>query len=354
MESIAGQGILRELAEWHPEGGVVSVYVQIDPGDRSEGWRIKLRHAVEDLEPEARGRVFAHFPDEQSLSHGRAQVGFIELGGRQREIWHSFQLDLPKTSATQSPNPCLAPLVELLDDGWPIGVVVITLEIVRVLETAMGETSELDGWELEITSLDWRERKARSRSADVGTGASASGRDQYRQRLDHNRARFLKEAGELIASRYGDRDWRNVVLIGETDRPQLLAKGLGPLAERVHEINQDLVGAPLPELEARIAEEIEHLNRSREERLVARLREAIGSTPGAALGPEAVLESAREGRVHQVLIDAQRDWEQRDGVTLDEVLIDAALATAAQVTPVEGLAASALAEHGGVAAFLRY
>lgn len=354
MESLAGQEILRELATWQPEGDVVSAYVVVDPADRSEGWRTELRHQLEELPAEAQDRVLARFPADAALPHGRTQVGFVELGGHQREIWHGFQLELGRTRVGCGASPCLAPLVKLVDDGWPNGVVLVSLEVVRVLETALGETEELDGWELEITSLDWRERKAPARSADAGTGSSSSGHDQYQQRLDHNRERFLKEAGRLIQQRYANRDWRSVIVIGEGDRPQLLAKGLGPMAESVHEIHQDLIRAPMGDLVDRIAEEVENLNRSREEGLVARLREAIGAEPGAALGPDEVLETAREGRAHLVLLDGDREWEQRDATTLDELLIEAALATSAQVIPIEGLAARALAEHDGAAAILRY
>ena len=353
MDSIAGQEILRELAEWEPEGGVVSAYVAVDPADRSEGWRTELRHQLASLDDAAAERVLRHFP-EDGAPHGRAHAGFIELGGRRREIWHAFQLDLARTRVTRSQRPCLAPLVELVDDGWPVGVVLVALETVRVLELALGEVTELDGWELEITSLDWRERRAPALSAAIGTRSSASGHDQYRQRLDHNRERFLKQAGELIASGHGERAWRSLIVFGEGDRPRLLAKGLGQLAERVHEVNQDLIRVGVSELTPRLAEELEHLNRSREEQLTARLNEAIGSGPGAALGPDEVLESAREGRAHQILYDGEREWEQRDGRTLDELLIEAALATSALITPVEGLAATALAVHDGAAAILRY
>jgi hypothetical protein len=354
MDSVTGQEILRELAEWEPEGDVVSAYVKIDPGDRSEGWRIELRHALADLDAAAGERVLEHFPDEAALPTGRAHAGFIELGGRERELWYDFQLELQRTWVASAGRPYLAPLVELVDDGWQVGVVLVALERVRVLEWALGETSELADWELEITSLDWRERKAGHGTADAGAASSASGHDQYRERLDHNRERFLKEAGGLVQSRYGDRDWRSLIVIGETDRPEFLAKGLGPLRERVHEVHEDLIGAGTAELETRLAEELEHLNRSREEQLVARLNEAIGTKAGAALGPDEVLESVREGRASEVLYDGDREWDERDGVPLDELLIEAALATSAHITPVEGTAAEALAAHDGAAAILRY
>jgi hypothetical protein len=355
MESGNGRRLLRELSGWGPEGGVVSAYVAIDPADRSEGWRIDLKNQLGGCDPAAAERILARFPDDATLPSGRTQVAFLELGGDRRELWNGYQLTSDRTQVVQAARPLLEPLARLIDDGWPLGVILVALENVRVLEWAVGEVSELDGWELEITSLDWHERKAqRVDPAGVGTGVSSSGRDQYGQRLEHNRERFLKEAGELVASRHGDRDWRQIVVFGEGDRPQLLARGLGQLAARVHQIPQDLIRAAPAEVEARIEEEREHLNREREERLVNKIEEAISATPSPALGPDEVLTALAEGRVHHVIFDATRDWEVRDGLPIPELMIERALATGAEVTPAEGLAAAALERRGGAAALLRY
>ena len=115
-----------------------------------------------------------------------------------REIWNGFQVDGVATAVVAAGRPYLAPLMRMLDDGSPVGVIVVSLEGVRVLDWALGEIEELDGWELEITSLDWHERKAPRRDPARGTGTSASGRDQHAQRLEHNRERFLKQAGGLV------------------------------------------------------------------------------------------------------------------------------------------------------------
>jgi hypothetical protein len=344
-----------ELLDWRPEFGVITVCLSIDPADRGEGWRIDLKNQLGACDPGAAERILARFPEDNTLPHGRTQVGFVEIGGQRRELWNGYQLSTERTTIVQAERPFLQPLTSLIDDGWPLGVVLVALENVRVLEWAFGEVTELDGWELEITSLDWHERKAqRVDPASVGTGVSSSGRDQYGQRLEHNRERFLKEAGQLVASRHGDRDWRQIVLIGEGDRPQLLSRGLGQLAERVHQIPQDLIRAAPRDIEARIEEELEHLNREREERLVSKIEEAISATPSPALGPDEVLTALEEARAHHVIYDADRDWEQRDGLPIPELIIERALATGAEVTPAEGLAASALERRNGAAALLRY
>jgi hypothetical protein len=357
LRADAGQRLLRELVDWRPPGGVVSVCLTIDPADRSEGWRIELRHALEGVDERTAARVLERFSEEVALPHGRTHVGFLERGtGRNggREIWHDFQINGREAVAVEGERPYLAPLVSILDDGWPVGVVVLALESVRVLEWALGETLELDGWELEITSLDWRERKATRVDTAKGTATSASGRDQYRQRLDHNREQFLKHAGQLVASRYGERPWRQLVVIGEGDGPSLLRRGLGGLGDRVHEVAQDLIRASASEIGARLDEELEHLNRRREERLLAEIEEAIGSPAGAALGPDEVLGTLAEGRARHAIFDAGREWEVRDGLPVSELIIERSLATSAQVTPAEGLAAAALRKHDGAAALLRY
>ena len=68
---------------------------------------------------------------------------------------------------------------------------------------------------------------------------------------------------------------------------------MGPKAELVHEVRHDLIRASVAEIEGRLAEEVEFLNRSRDA-LIAAL-EAIGSDRGAALGPQEVLDTSSRG-----------------------------------------------------------
>jgi Bacterial archaeo-eukaryotic release factor family 5 len=345
--------LIRELSEWRPDGGVVSIYLEIDPADRSNGWRIALKDALANVPGDVAARVTARFPEGRALPSGRGQIGFLEAEGK-REEWTSMQTGLRAITAVHAPQPLLTPLVQVLDEGGPFGVVVVSLERVRVLEWSLGRIDELDGWELEIASLDWRERKAPQRDPARGTGTTTAGHDQYLERLNHNRERFLKEAGELIAARFGNRQWKRTVVIGEADRPQLLAKGLGPMAELVYSVPHDLIGEPATMIADRMAEEFEHLNRRREEELVKRIEEGIGTDPGAAVGQDAVLRALEMGQARHVIFDPDYDFKPVGDLPASERFIALALATGAEVTPVEGLAAAALGHRGGVAALLRF
>jgi stalled ribosome rescue protein Dom34 len=122
----------------------------------------------------------------------------------------------------------------------------------------------------------------------------------------------------------------------------------------VHEIHQDLIGAPAGAVGERLEGEVEHLNRSREEALVSQLEEAIGSEAGAALGPDEVLQALEEGRARHVIFAADGRDAGPERKELSERLIELAIATSAEITPVEGFAAEALNKREGVAALLRY
>jgi hypothetical protein len=354
MDREPGWDLVRELSEWEPQGGVVSVYFEIEPGDRGEGWRIALRDELDNLPDDVVERVLARYPEGRPHPSGRMQIGFLEAAGKQ-EVWSTAQMSLDEITVVQAPRPYLTPLVRLLDEGGPFGIVVTSLERVRVFEWALGRFEELDGWELEITSLDWRERRSPQRDPGAdGTGTTASGREQHMQRLDHNRARFLKQAGELIVQRYGERAWQRIVVIGEGDRPGLLSKGLGPKAELVHTVAHDLISEPAGRIAERTAEEVVHLNREREERLVERIQEAIGADPGAAVGQDEVLRALQMAQARHVIFDPDHEFDPIDGLPPTEQFIVMALATGADVTPAEGLAAASLRERGGVAALLRF
>ena len=86
----------------------------------------------------------------------------------------------------------MAPLLDLCGRNGARGVALLSSERVRLLRCAEGALEELEDWELSITSLDWRERKSQSTNNPArAQGVSSSGHDQFGERLDHNRQRFL-------------------------------------------------------------------------------------------------------------------------------------------------------------------
>lgn len=378
--NVPSEKALARLLRWRPAHGVLSVYLEIDAADRSEGWRVRLRNqldaavtgAVEGLPRAAKlaleattDRVRQRFPVGSAHPAGRTQVGFVEVSeSKGREHWYSLQLPLQRVEVLYNHRPMLEPLIAMLDDGAPRGIVLASAERVRLLHWWIGQIEELDSWDLTLLSLDWRDRRAQRPSDPArGQGTTAAGKDQYGQRLEANRDRFLRETGRLAATEARRRGWHELVAFGEERHLQLIFEGLDSNVRQRAFPGQNLISMPAGEIGKRMSVLLDELNRSRELELVERAREEALSGSRGAVGLQETLAALAEGRVEHLLFDAERDYDVEpsladatgaDEIPLKERMIELALSTDASITPVKGEAAAVLAEHEGVVALLRY
>ena len=352
---------IEELLEWQPQFGVLTVCVEIDPGDRGEGWLTELRNqlnaaveAGDDGHDRGRAlraaaqRVLDRF-EEEELPSGRCQIGFCEaVEKRARDIWTSAQMDGFRTRVRYSDRARLTQLLKLLDEGAAVGAVAISSERVHLYEWKLGALELIHDWEAEMYTLDWRERKAEKPSNLARTqGAASSGRDQYDQRLEHNRARFLEETGRLTAHEARSRSWRKVIGFGDLEH----LREFNERAEKGAEVELakavDVISEERGKLLERVNAAVADGNRRRELALIEKAVQGAG-TPGGhgALGLIDVQRCLNEGRVEHLLFDA--DTEATELAELEDEIVERALRTSALITPVEDEAAEALREHGGV------
>jgi len=378
VEETERDQLLRRLIEWRPASGVLSVYVIVDPADRSQGWRIDLRERLRGLAPEtstheqrrafdaAASRVLQRFPANAAPPEGRGHVGFIELADkRPTAVWRSMQMSPRRTEALLAQRAFVSPLVELFAQGPLVGAALVSADRVRLLEWSLGAIRELEDWEITLFSRDWRERKAERNIPGRGSWTSASGRDQFDQRLDANRERFLHEIGSRVSEEHATRKWRHILVFGVEEYPQELADGMSAGANRVHVVRHDLVSAPEGRIAERVATEVRQLNTATALAAVDEVEEAVGADPGTALGPQEALQALAEGRVRHLVFDAHRDYEEaalealgyddgNDGLPVGERMVELAVSTGADITPVYEESAARLESHDGVAALLRY
>lgn len=353
----------RELSEWRPPFGVVSVYLRFDPGDRSGAWRTELRNGIERAleagEEAEHGRRMAlratarrlldRFDGKELRPPPRGEAGFLEVsedGGRER--WWGSAVPPAAATVALGEQPSLAPLVELCGHGAVCGVALLSAERVRLLRFEAGALEQVEEWELSITSGDWRERKARSSSDPArAQGVSSSGHDQYGERLEHNRKRFLAECGRLVAERLGAEGCGEVIAFGPKADAECFQAGLDSTPLRAElGADADLISMPTGQLTETVGAAVERLARERDRELVTRaLGEAAGS-PGA-VGLQETLAALGEGRVEQLAFDAAIGEPA-------EALVHGALAGGAGVTVVREEIAELLEPAGGVAAVLRY
>ncbi|MBI5310991.1 MAG: hypothetical protein HZB14_08230 [Actinobacteria bacterium] len=350
---------VRELTAFKPALGVLSVFVDLDPVNRGDAWKIRLRDAIDEAvadrrnEPEVKAtveRVHDHFRSHgNQRDTGRYVVGFLEVsvkGGR--DEWFELQAPKIETAAQLNHSPFMPPLLKLLDQAPVAGVVALSTEKVELYEWRFGMAESVGSWEFQRGDTG-RERKAPVVDPSHGTTTSSSGRDQFNQRLDENRHRFLIQAGEAVTEIARKRGWRKVICFGHDASHKYFVEHFGEAPPRLAG-NLDLVGHPLGEIARAASNAIADWEAEREKSIIARATDAALSNNGrGAVGMTEVTGCLEAGRVDHLIYDSSREF---DGEL--DTLVAKAIATGAHVTPVEADRADALAEHGGVAAILRY
>jgi hypothetical protein len=355
----------REVSEWRPALGVLSVYLGFDPADRTGAWRTELRNALDAIleshkEADHANRValratakrlIERFEDGDLRPPPRGEIGFVEVAEKEaiEHWWGTGAAPVADACAEYAAEPVVAPLISLLCRGGARAVALVSAERVRLLRCAGGTLEELEDWELSLFSLDWRERKSQSTNNPArGQGVSASGHDQYGERLEHNRQRFLSECGERAGRALGEHGLEEAIVFGPAKDAESFEHGFSAAkAKVVRGSDADLISTPTGKLNGVVTEAIERLDGERDRVLVERaLGEAKGGSRGSA-GIQETKEALGEGRVDHLVLDGALDGDV-------ESLIRAAFAGSAGVTIVHDELAEPLAEAEGVAAILRY
>ncbi len=355
---------VRELLTWRPPHGVFSLYVDAYLTDRDGRWRLELRQgldravdSVASADRETRlaveatvNRIESNGFIDPSRSEGRGSFGFVEVAREPGEArWYASQLSPRRTEALYGARPQVGPLLATLDDGAAVGVAAVSAERVRVLASHLGRMEELHDWELELFSGDWRERKAPSpRHPTGGRLVSSAGRDQHDQRVEANRERFVRQAGDEAQASAGNGAWRQLLVFGDQRYAEHFADGFAERCELRHVERTDLVAQPTSLIAERVNALLPELNRDRERTLIDRIGDAAYAEGRSAFGADEAIEALGHGRVEHLVYDARLKAVQV------EPMIELALGTGAAITPVEGDNAIALEPRGGVVALLRY
>ncbi|HKA66944.1 MAG TPA: VLRF1 family aeRF1-type release factor [Solirubrobacterales bacterium] len=376
---------VRELLGWRPSLGVVSVYLEIDPADRGGAWHTELRNGLAEL-LEGDGeldhqtrvalrasakRVADRFDDPDRANLPRGKAGFVEVAADRgaSERWWPTQI-APRSPAVAylTREPVLAPLVDLAGRCVPRGVAILSAERVRLLERGPGRLRELRDWELTLISDDWRERKAPMVSNPAaGRAVSAAGHDQYDERLEANRHRFLGECGRLVAEAAAERGWSQVLAFGappDLGRFRDAIPSSGSLSVDAG-AEADLISEPRETLREQVEEAVARVDGERDRALVERALEESRAGGRGAAGRQETSAALVEGRVDHLLLDAALalfgdgvrpalDAASDAGTAGSEPLVRSALAGGARVTAVAGDVAAPLQPFDGVAALLRY
>lgn len=385
---------IRELINLTDEVGVISVYVGITPdraGDPKPGWPIEIRNQLRSLAERTKenrghdawaalnGRLEELDPELERLldasRHGRGRALFATVTD-ERVVTTSMQIPF-EDRAILDRNPYVRPLVTALDEGRPAGIVALAKRGIRVLEWRLGEAEELERGEFTIGGRLWRQKSGPAPSQPQDTRHGGQRRDEFEERVDENRLRFVRERAREVAEFANDRGWDRLIVAGDPRLTKPFADELNPAPGEQLQVTDLSWEDDAPNVVAEQAwEEFKVLRRERTRELTDRAKDLALSGGAGALGLGEVVASLNEGRVDHLLINEavqhsgyiseegllyandQRPSAQEQDLyeepLLVERMIERALETGARVTPIDEDAEAGLAESDGVAAVLRW
>jgi Bacterial archaeo-eukaryotic release factor family 10 len=375
--------------------GVLSVYVDADPTERTRekpAWQVVIKNELEALRERVKSdgphetwralfaRLEALEPDLERLldpkesGRGRALYAAVSDGGVERL---AVQLPLPNRVVFER-TAYVRPLLAVLDEARPAGIVMVSRSGVRLCEWKLGVADELARWKFEPETQEWRESKAKpSRSPSPGQQIALE-RDRFERRLDEARRRFFVPVAQALDGIATGRSWERLLLAGDPRLTEAFVAALPKDGRREVVASERLLeDLDRHALGQAVVDELRAAKRRREVRLVERALDAALSGGAGALGLDDVLAALFEGRVHTLVLDGDREWAglmEPDGRLwpegtqpgdvpsgkltaepfLAERMIEQALARGATVTPVEREAAAPLADYDGTAAILRW
>jgi hypothetical protein len=379
---------LRDLSRRTDTLGVLSVYLHADPQDSNlRGAAIDLRNRFAELQRRIsqdgagdRSRDVALklqrlWPQVQSLlsptASGRGRIAFAALGSDWIVRLESA-LPVPNRLVLDD-GPFIHPLVELLDEGRPAGVTVVTAEEARLLEWRLGEVTMVDRMQQGYVQA------SHERAGQIGGGPRGQFhtpmREQRESRERDRTHRFLDDVSMRAAELAEKLGWERILVSGgERWTEPLISRFPQTLRDKVVADPRFLHSLDDSALAAAVTEQLYKQHSDRERQLLTQVREAAGSGL-AALGLSEVAAALNAGRVAHLVYDPQVRYTGSVGVDdalyggdeiapggglsrpeprLTERLVERALNSAAQITPIEGAAGGELVDAAGIAALLRW
>ncbi|MEO6795211.1 MAG: hypothetical protein ABI253_05520 [Mycobacterium sp.] len=383
------EGGLRKLVERTDKLGVVSVYVNADPrqDQNLQAAAIDLKNRFRELQRRVAG--------DAGSEHSRAMTAALErlwpqlermvsptASGRGRIAFAALDDDWIVRLESAIPvaprvvlddSPFIHPLLELLDEGRPAGVLLVSAEAARLFEWRVGSLQLLSSIEQQYVEA------AHERAGQIGGGPqgqfNSPVREQRQARGRDRAQRFLEQVTTVAAGLAGERGWERILVSGGDRWTEPTVAGLPqPLRDKVFADARVLTGFDDAALASVVNDWAKEQHAERERRLPAEVRDAAGTGTGA-LGLSEVAAALNAGRVRHLVYDPEVRYTGTVGADgalysggevgpeghpgtpeprLTERLVERALATGARISPVEGAADGVLGDVAGVGALLRW
>jgi hypothetical protein len=285
---------LHDLLEYKSSTPILSIYLNLDPGDNSETQRLRLRSMLKEVKlPEDQLAVERFFDHEFDWT-GRSVVVF---SCADQDFFKAYSLAVPLRSRVRvGLRPYVKPLADLFDSYGGYGVVLVDKQGARLFYFHLGELREQEG----VMGEEVRHTKRGGASQAPGRRGGVAGRTNYMEEVTE---RNLKEAAEFAAQFFAENQVRRV-LIGGTDENVIPFRSFLPKAW------QSLVVGTFPismtashvEVYERAMQSGKEAEQRREQRLVETVITGAAKGRGGVVRLDDTLAAVHEGRVQTLVI----------------------------------------------------
>jgi len=291
---------LRRLAKFQSDAPILSVYLNVDPTERTtEEYLLSLRHMLEEVEEEAAPEDIAaiqrYFEHEYDWS-GRGAVVFSCAAA---DFWRAYSLAVPVSSGvTVARRPYLSPLATLMDAYGRYAIAMVDRQGARLLLFELGELVREERFEGEEVR---RLKKGRGSSGGPGRRGGAPISSRREEETAMRNLRGAVKATRRFCRRY--KPQRLILAGAEPTVAQfrdLLPKAL---QERVIGTMGIGPGATEPEIRERSLEVLRRVEEERKAAVVEAVFTAAAKGREGVVGLDETLSAAHEGRIRTLVID---------------------------------------------------
>lgn len=295
---------LKELASIEAEGPILSVYLNVDPTQRTpDEYKLKLRELLKNCGEEADledCEAVRHYVEYEYDWSGRG----LAIFSRQADnIWYVYPLAVPvRSGATVARRPYISPLVKLDGLYGRYIVAFVDRQGGKFFDFQMGELAH----QKKVEGEDIRHTRKGRGSSVVGMRGGAPQSGRHEAELVH---RNLKEVATALANYAQKRHPRRIIVAGSDPT---VAKFLDVLPSSLRDLVAGTFSANMDASEVDIRERsyelLENLEQERHERAAEAVTTAAAKGMNGVLGLDATLSVANEGRI-QVLV-VEHDYHQ--------------------------------------------
>ena len=296
---------LRELAAVQTETPILSVYLNVDPMERTtDQYKLALRQMLKRagglVSPKDVDAVSRFFDHEYDWS-GR---GVIIFSGIQEEFWRVYSLAVPVSSGvTAARKPYIWPLAALVDAYGSYAVAQVDRQGVRLSQFALGELQATDEFEgEEVRKL----KKGRGSSGGAGRRGGAPVSSRREEEVAQRNIRETIKVTERFCRKHNT---QRIIIAGAEPTVAQFREALPKsLQERVIGAFSADMNALEPEIRERSLEILLQVEKEREIVLVDAVFTAAAKGRGGVIRLADTLGAAHEGRIQTLVVS--RDYHR--------------------------------------------